>query len=63
MNDCFVKRINAYEGDGPNIVKQHNILGHPTLIFIDRNGQEYKRFVGPQTLETLEENLHHIIKN
>jgi hypothetical protein len=52
-----VKRINADIGDGPSIMRDYRILGHPTLLIFDRAGQEVHRLVGPQPAETIEDIL------
>lgn len=49
-----VQRIDANQGDGPAIVDQYSIRGHPTLLLIDREGTEIDRLLGPQAIETLE---------
>lgn len=46
-----VQRIDANRDDGPKIVRDYNILGHPTLLLIDRQGQEQSRLIGPQEAE------------
>ncbi len=43
------KRVNANLGDGPAIMQEYRILGHPTLLFFDAQGQEVERHIGPQT--------------
>ncbi|HFB52467.1 MAG TPA: c-type cytochrome, partial [Anaerolineae bacterium] len=48
-----IQRINADKGDGPAIVRAYNILGHPSVLLIDKNGKERQRFVGPQDADTL----------
>ncbi len=48
-----IRRVNADKENGPAIVRAYNILGHPTILFIDGAGQEVQRFVGPQSVETL----------
>jgi len=48
------RRVNADKDSGPSIVRAYNILGHPTMIFVDETGKEVQRFVGPQTTETLQ---------
>lgn len=48
------QRIDANRGDGPKIVREYNILGHPTILLIDQRGDEKNRLVGPQTAENLE---------
>ena len=49
-----VKRINAVEGDGPLIMEDYRIPGHPVTLLFDRTGKEVRRFVGPDTIENIE---------
>jgi len=55
------KRINAVEGDGPAIMEQYHIPGHPTLLLFNAEGQEQERFIGPQSEETIEIAIQQII--
>jgi len=53
-----IKRINADVGDGPAVMKEYGILGHPVLLVFDRSGREVERLLGPQPAEAVEELLH-----
>ena len=48
------KRINATEGNGPEIMRVYRIPGHPTTLIFDHTGQEVERFIGPQPAEAIE---------
>ena len=48
-----VRRIDANRDEGPKIVREHKILGHPTTILVDRNGKEQGRLLGPQEHEEI----------
>lgn len=52
-----VKRINANTGDGPTVMRRYKLLGHPTVLIFDGQGQEVERLVGPQSRETIENAL------
>lgn len=52
-----VKRINADVGDGPAVMKEYRIPGHPTLLVFDQAGREVHRLLGPQPAEQIEEFL------
>jgi thiol:disulfide interchange protein len=52
-----VKRVNANTGDGPTIMRDYRLLGHPTVLIFDEQGQEVERLVGPQSREALENAL------
>jgi thioredoxin-like negative regulator of GroEL len=43
-----VQRINADYGDGPAIMREYRILGHPALLIFNSQQQEVHRLVGPQ---------------
>lgn len=47
------KWVNADKGDGPQIIRAYNILGHPTVLLVAEDGHELQRMVGPQSIETL----------
>jgi len=58
-----VRWINANEGDGPAIMRTYKIPGHPVIMIFDRQGQEVKRFIGPQPVEAIEEILLVILED
>jgi hypothetical protein len=57
-----VRRINANEGDGPAIMQDYKIPGHPVILIFDRQGQEIKRLIGPQPVEVIEEVLEIVME-
>jgi thioredoxin-like negative regulator of GroEL len=57
-----VQRINAEQGDGPAIMREYRILGHPTLLIFDSQGQEVQRLMGPQSAQGLEVLLQDVLK-
>ena len=59
----MIKRINADIDDGPTIMRDYRILGHPTLLFFDEEGQELERLVGPQAEAVVEDSLRIILTN
>ena len=56
-----VKRVNARVGDGPAIMEAYRIPGHPVTLLIDAQGNETARLIGPQSKETLVEELQKIL--
>ena len=62
FNDqIVVKRVNAGVGDGPAIMETYRIPGHPVTMIIDSQGNETIRLIGPQSKETLVEELQKIL--
>ncbi len=56
-----VQRINATEGDGPAIMRQYKLLGHPTLLIFDSQQQEIHRLIGPQPVHDVEILLQEVL--
>ena len=49
-----VKRINAVEGDGPAIMRDYRLQGHPAILIFDSEGRETGRVIGPQPAAEIE---------
>ncbi|MEW5959028.1 MAG: thioredoxin family protein [Chloroflexota bacterium] len=58
-----IKRINAQVGDGPAIMQEYRLGGHPTLLIFDQNGAEVQRWLGPQPAQVVEELLQRLVTN
>ncbi len=58
-----IKRINANTGDGPTIMRDYKLLGHPTVLIFNEQGQEVTRLLGPQKRETIEITLQQLLKS
>lgn len=56
------RRIDAIEGDGPAIVREYRVPGHPTTLIFDSQGQEVQRFIGPQPAEVVEASILTIVE-
>lgn len=51
-NDEFVNvKIDMEKGDGPDLAKKWEIMGYPTLIYIDANGEVMHRSMGSRPAE------------
>lgn len=46
-----------------NLVVRYRITGVPTTIFLDRNGNEVRRFIGPQDQETFRKAFELILQS
>jgi thioredoxin-like negative regulator of GroEL len=56
-----VRRIDASRDDGPKIVREYNILGHPAIILFDQHGNEQSRLLGPQKQEEIASLLEQLL--
>lgn len=49
------------KGKGPAIMRAYRIQGHPTILIMDRQGQEAARLIGPQPAEKVTELLQRVL--
>jgi thioredoxin-like negative regulator of GroEL len=56
-----VRRINAAVGDGPAIMRDYRIPGHPTILIFDSEGQEVSRLFGPQPVGVIENTVETVL--
>ena len=56
-----VQRVNAETGNGPEIIRAYRIPGHPTTLIVDHRGHVVKQLIGPQPLESVEEELQGVL--
>jgi mono/diheme cytochrome c family protein len=61
QNQITFERIEANSDAGPVIMRTYRVRGHPTLLFLDQNGREINRLVGPQPAATVAEALQHLL--
>ena len=57
-----VRRINAIRGDGPAIMRNYRIQGHPATLVFDAQGHEVQRWLGPQSEEAIKKVLDRVIE-
>lgn len=56
-----VRRVNAAVGDGPAIMRDYRIPGHPTVLIFDDRGREIHRLLGPQPVGVIEDSLKTVL--
>jgi thiol-disulfide isomerase/thioredoxin len=56
-----VRRVNAAKGDGPAIMREYRLPGHPTLMIFDSEGQQVRRLIGPQSATVIEEAMQEVL--
>lgn len=60
-NQITFERIEANSDDGPVIMRAYRLQGHPTFLFLDQNGREINRLIGPQSAETMGQALQQLL--
>ncbi len=56
-----VQRINADKEDGPVIMRNYKLPGHPVLLIFNSRQQEVYRFIGPQPAGEVETELKEVL--
>jgi thioredoxin-like negative regulator of GroEL len=56
-----VQRINATEGDGPAVMRDYKLPGHPVVLIFNSQQQEVYRFIGPQPADEIELRLQEVL--
>lgn len=56
-----VQRINADKEDGPAIMRDYKLPGHPVLLIFNSQQQEVYRFIGPQPADEIELRLQEVL--
>jgi thioredoxin-like negative regulator of GroEL len=56
-----LNRINANTGNGPQIMQDYRIIGHPTVLLFNRRGQEVHRLLGPQPADHLQNLVEQVL--
>lgn len=60
LNSNFISlKINGEKNEGPTLVQNYNVKAYPTLIFLNRDGQEVLRYEG---LLTAPKFIHYLNK-
>lgn len=48
-----IVRVDIDTARGKELAREHGFIGQPTFIFFDASGQEVRRLMGPQAVETM----------
>jgi thioredoxin-like negative regulator of GroEL len=56
-----IVRVNVDRSSGRQLARAYGFIGQPTFIFLDRAGQEARRLLGAQTVETFEREIQRLL--
>lgn len=63
FNSNFIcLKINTEKGEGPALARLYNIEAYPTMIFLDKEGQERKRIIGLTTAGQLKKSGRTVLR-
>ncbi len=58
-----IVRMDIDTAEGKKLAREHYFIGQPTFIFFDDSGEEVRRLMGPQTAETMKQEIERILGN
>jgi thioredoxin-like negative regulator of GroEL len=54
-DEFTIVRVDIDTEKGKELARESGFIGQPTFIFVDAEGQEVRRLMGPQTPETIQQ--------
>jgi thiol-disulfide isomerase/thioredoxin len=59
--DFRVVRIDVAESKGKAIAREYGCIGQPAFVLFDQSGEQVRRLIGAQTVETFEQEIERIL--
>jgi thioredoxin 1 len=59
--DLKFVRVNVDGGEGRTLAREHGSIGQPSFILFDSSGEEVRRLMGAQSVETFEREIERIL--
>lgn len=56
-----VVRVDIDTREGKGLAREHGFIGQPTFIFFDDTGEEVRRLMGPQVVETFQDEIERLL--
>jgi thioredoxin-like negative regulator of GroEL len=60
--DFSIKRINVDKSQGKKLAREYGIVGQPTYILFDSDGEQVRKLMGAQSAETFEREIERILQ-
>jgi hypothetical protein len=60
--DFHIVRVDIDTRSGKKLAREQGFIGQPTYIFFDESGEEVRRLMGPQTLETFQQQIELLLE-
>ncbi len=61
-NEFEIVRVNIDTSNGKKVAREHGIIGKPSYIFFDQEGEETRRMAGPQFAEVMAQEIERILR-
>ena len=60
--DFSIKRINVDRSQGKKLAREYDVIGQPTYILFDSDGEQVRKLMGAQSAETFEREIERILQ-
>lgn len=60
-NGFNVVRVDIDTREGKELAREQGFIGQPTFIFFDDTGEEVRRLMGPQVVETFQGEIERLL--
>lgn len=60
--DFNIKRVNVDKNGGKKLARSFGVLGQPTYIFFDSDGNQVRKLMGAQSIETFQREIERILQ-
>jgi hypothetical protein len=57
-----IVRVDIDTKNGKKLAREQGFIGQPTFLFVDRSGEIVRRLMGPQKLETFQQEVERLLK-
>jgi len=60
--DFTILRVDIDTEQGKKLARESGFIGQPTFIFVDAEGEEVRRLMGPQAPETMQQAVEALLR-
>ena len=57
-----IVRVNVGDSQGKQLAREHGCIGQPAFVLFDGSGEQVRRLIGAQTVETFEQEIERILE-
>ncbi len=59
--DLNVVRVDVETGQGKQLAGEYGCIGQPSFVLFDQTGEQVRTLMGPQSVETFEQEIERIL--
>ena len=56
-----IVRVDVAKGKGKALAREYACIGQPSCVLFDRSGEQVRRLIGAQTVDTFEQEIDRIL--